>query len=252
MAGAAFGPWGLAATGVGAAASLFGGKKAAEANKEAAKLQSDASNLAGQRQAEAAANTLKFEKDQAAQTRADNITAQNANFGQWGYRQNTIRPYQGAGLAANNTLAQLLGLPAQNQDLPDLPSAPNFAGSGQTPSAAANRPLATIDASKPLQPQLAAYLKAQGGDPAEAPYFESKWAELNQRGQQLNDPAYAVKRLAAADSILKASGQPAAAPQPQTIGMYAGMPPVAPTPAGTGSTLPFIPLSIGSYASGAA
>lgn len=244
---------------IGAGAGLMGGGLSANAARKAgdlqstaaeraAQLQADAANRAAQLQADAAAKTLAFEQQQAGQTRADSIAAQQANFGQWGYHQNTIRPYQGTGLNAENSLAQMLGLPAVNTQLPDLPPPPSFAtlptGSGAPPPATGGSSASPVDGSAA---SISAFFKSKGVPDTETPYWVSKWPELVARGQQLGDPTYAMTRLSQAD-IFGKSASPAA----QTVGSYAGMPPVAPTPAGTGYTMPFLPTTIGGYGSGAA
>lgn len=122
--GAATGP--IFSSGIGATANLFGAKKQADASKEAADAQIAAANHAADLQKQAADATLKFQQDQAAQSRQDYITAQNASYGQYGYHQNVIRPTQQNGLNATNSLAQMLGLPAINAHLPDLPPPPQF------------------------------------------------------------------------------------------------------------------------------
>ncbi len=124
---------------IGAGAAFGGAAISSKAANKAGDTQAKASEDAAKLQSDASAQALAFEQDQAAKARADNIAAQQANFGQWGYRQNSIRPLQASGLQANNTLSQLLGLPAQNTQLPDLPSAPNFSSGGpSTPTSNPN------------------------------------------------------------------------------------------------------------------
>lgn len=229
---------------VGGGSALAGGALAAHASGKSADAQVQAENQAAQLQKQAADNTLAFEKEQAANSRADSIAAQNANYGQFAYRQNTIRPYQGSGLAANNTLAQLLGLPPQNTTLPDLPATPNFSNSGQPSAPASGGSSPAVDGSAS---SISAYFKSKGAPDTETPYWVKEWPNLVARGKELGNPNYPMERLADADIFGKA-----AAPVARNLGSYAGMPPVAPTPLGTGTTLPFIPMTLGSYASGAA
>lgn len=126
--------WGAVGTiGGGLAAGALSSHGQSKAADTQAKSQEDAAQL----QAQAAKDALAFEQQQAAQARADSIAAQNANAGQWGYHQNTIRPYQQGGLNAFSNLSQLLGLPATSTDLPDLPPPPSFANAGGQQSAAA-------------------------------------------------------------------------------------------------------------------
>lgn len=221
MAFAAAAP--VISAGIGATANLFGGKHAAEENRRAAEANAKAIEQAAQLQKQASDQTLAFEKEQAARQRADDIAAQNANFGQWTYRQNTIRPIQGAGLQATNTLAQLLGLPAVDTNLPNLPAAPVF--SGQPSSGQPSGPLPNADGSAA---SISAYFKSRGVPDTETPYWVQKWPELVARGKEIGDPTYAQKRLAAAEVF---GGAPTPN-QPQTIARY-----VNPQPLGPGSQL---------------
>ena len=239
--GAAIGSFGgpigtVIGAGIGATAGLFGGKHQADAQVKAAEIQAKSQADAARQQAEAAAQTLAFEKQQASVRRADDIAAQQANYGQWGYRQNAIRPFQGSGLAANNTLAQLLGLPAQNTQLPDIPAAPQFQNLGDIAGVPQNAVGGPVDGSGA---SISAYLKTHGGDISETPYWVQKWPELVARGKEIGQPNYPMTRLAAADSILKA--------QPQNLGRLAGVP-MPPLPLGPGQQLPLIPGSLGSLA----
>ncbi len=207
-------------------ADITAAKVASNSNKYAVDAQTTAANNAAALQKQAADAALAFEKQQAAQARADNITAQNANYGQFGYRQNTIRPYQSLGVNAANTLGQLLGLPAIDTHLPDLPPPPQFGPQGSAPSSGAPpaSPAGVNASNGDIGAQISAYFKSRGVGDQETPYWVQKWAEFGAK-----DPAYFNKRLAAADSF----GSGGSAAPPPTIGSMIGGP-VAPTPAGPG------------------
>lgn len=110
----------------GAAGNIGSALIQSNAAGNASEAQAAAAKYAADLQAKAAADTLGFEKDQAGLNQSNYVTAQNSNYDQWLYRQGLVRPYQSTGLGAENTLAQMLGLPAINTNLPNTPARPTF------------------------------------------------------------------------------------------------------------------------------
>ncbi len=240
--------------GVGAVAELYGGKQSSNATTKAAQIQADAETAAAKQQADAAAAALQFQEQQAAQQRADNIAAQQANYGQWGYRQNSIRPMQASGLQANNTLAQLLGLPAQNAQLPDLPPPPNFANTSGTPSGPTGAPSSTGPNYQPLVAAL------NGGQSPQAVIDQFNKSQ----GPASTGESYAWRSIPGAPGggVVEIPGGAYLAPGPDGQWGYTGAPsgsssgstaassvsPFAPKPLGPGQPLSFVPGSLGSIA----
>lgn len=112
-AGTAGFPWGsVIGSALGVGGQLFGAHMALDANSEAARLAAQSSREA-----------LDFEKQKAAQERADYIAAQNASYEQWAARERRLSPYRANGQGANDTLAGLLGLPHVNIAPPGPPPA---------------------------------------------------------------------------------------------------------------------------------
>lgn len=170
----------LAGAAASGTAGIVSANKQAGAATDASNAQIAAANQAAQLQKQAADNTLAFEKDQAATGRADNITSQNANYQQWLYRQGIIRPTQGTGLAAENSLAQMLGLPAINTSLPATPPPPQFsgqAGSGSAPTANASSIQAINDALNKNYASLGVKATGPGSGPTDIAYMADKIAQ---------------------------------------------------------------------------
>jgi hypothetical protein len=90
-----------------------------------------------------------------------------------------------------------------------------------------------------LTQQLNSYFTSKGVATTETPYWVSKAAELVQRGQQLNDPTYADKRLAAADIF---GGQ--SAPQTSATAQAAptSLAPFMTTPNVAATATPYAPV----------
>lgn len=259
---AAFGPWGLAATGIGATASLFSGKGQANAAKEAAQIQADAENKAAQLQADAARNTLAFETQQAGQNQSNFQAAQNANYNQWLYRQGIVRPYQQSGLNAENTLGQMLGLPAIDPTMPSTPPPPSFQTVGMPGTPPTNAPQSSgpnysplVDAlNKGQSPQavIDQFNKSQGPASTGETYA---WRSIP------NAPGGGVVEIPGGAYLAPGpngqwgyTGAPASSGTAATAGRYVlNGPPVAPTPAGNAVTLPFVqpPGTLGAYLNGA-
>lgn len=258
----------LIGAGIVGGTQIYAANKNSNAATTAANDQEAAANQAAQLQATAAANTLAFEKSQADQTQSNFIASQGANYNQWLYRQGITRPYQSTGLSAENSLAQMLGLPAINTTLPDTPPPPVFQTGdpggptapppanphavpqpGQGPSgaptaASLSNPSAWMSlVSNPsslsswvksvaptLSPDLVSYYVSKiqgqpGANPTEQAGSANYWAQ-----KILSDPTL--------------SGGSGSASQPSpTVGSYAAGGPIGPTPAGTGVTMPFLPLS---------
>lgn len=193
-----------------AGASTAGAAYSASKSKQAAKIQADSANHGADLQAEASkyaadtqskasADALAYTKQEAERAAAQHESAQRGNYDQWAYRQ-----------AGIGSLGESIGLPSR--PLPQyVPS--NFgqaASGGQGGPSAQGGPLPSVDPAKgDIGGQISEYFKSRGVADTETPYWVGKWGELQARGQQLNDPQYANKRLAAADIF---GGGGAAAP----------------------------------------
>ena len=272
--------WGAVAAGTGAGAAIYGADKSSSASTQAANTQAAAAEQAAQLQKQASDATLAFEQQQAAQTRADTIASQNANFGQWTYRQNSIRPYQGTGLQAENTLAQMLGLPASSTTLPDLPSAPTYTTvnptsssntspttSSPTSSASSSSSSSSVPSSSSLSnpsswmsmvnnpSQLTAWVKSVAPKMSDSlvNYYVGKIQ--GQPGANASEQAGSANYWAqkiASDPTLTGGSSTSNGSSSSTNASVQTSPITAPTPAGTGYTMPFLTNTIGSYATGAA
>jgi hypothetical protein len=188
--------------------SLWGAHEQASAATEAANITSQAQtkiaemNAAAQKyaadlEAKAAADALGFSKSGAENAFQNNEVSRAGNYDQWAAAQRRI-----------GSVGKLVGF--GDREIPTYRPGvdPNFTGAGG--GSAPSRPLASFDpnVSDPSS-AISAYFKAQGVSDQETPYWVSKWPELLARGQELNDPQYALKRLAAADVF---RGAPTSAP----------------------------------------
>lgn len=181
----------LGAAGAGAA-TAYGMHEAANANKEAtaASTTSNAAAIAEQ-QRQDAERKAEFDQQQAAAK------------AQWDAEQQIRAPYRQAGAAALSSLGGILGVNFGN-------------GGGGSPAAApaASGPMpAGIDwtaAPDVLGKQLVDYYTKAGVSTHEVPYWVSQAPSLVARGQQLGDPNYANKRLAASEVF--GGGSPGSTP----------------------------------------
>jgi hypothetical protein len=222
--GAGAGPYSWIPQVAGMGLNYLGQQQQLGANQDALTQQLAATKYASDAQSQSAANQLAFLKQQAGYDAASAEANRAGNYDQWAAKQRQL-----------GTVGQALGLPAR--DIPayvPLPAygggttapapgtgpagtvAPGVVGPGPGPSATSGG-LPQIDPSKPIGPQAAAYIQSRGGtpNPTSADYWQSKWPELVARGQQLGDPLYAQKRLAAADELGGGGAAPAAAALPR-------------------------------------
>lgn len=207
IAGATLLGYGLTAAGA-AVAGIYGAHKQGEAADTAAGVQTKANDAA----AANAAATLEFTKQQAAQARADSITAQQASYGQYVARQKNLAPYQAAGQGATATMRHLLGLPDVTIDAP--PPFPTFQTTGGAPApGGGSGPAAGVSADKgDIASQISSYFKSRGVSDHETPYWTQKWTEFGAK-----DPGYFNQRLSQADAFSGGgAGAPAAMTRPLT------------------------------------
>jgi hypothetical protein len=218
--GAGAGPYSWIPQVAGMGLNYLGQQQQLGANQDALGQQLASTKYASDAQSQASANQLAFLRQQATYDAASAEANRAGNYDQWAAKQRQL-----------GTVGQALGLPAR--DIPayvPLPAygggttapapgtgpagtvAPGVVGPGPGPSATSGG-LPQIDPSKPIGPQAAAYIQSRGGtpNPSSADYWQSKWPELVARGQQLGDPLYAQKRLAAADELGGGGPAPAAA-----------------------------------------
>lgn len=240
-------PWlGTAIAGAaGAGGAIIAGKMQSGAASDAAKLQTDAANHSADTLDAAAQRAEAFQRQQAEQQWQASQQTQKANYDQARARFSTI-----AGVGAQ------YGLPGMT--MPDYApgvdphydtSTAPLPGAGTTPNAAGTVAGATgtappVDGSPA---SISAYFKSKGVSDTETPYWVSKWPELVARGQQLNDPNYAMKRLSQADIFGGGAGTIAGAAKPGNP--YAMTAPVLAAPqVTTGIPTPYQPGTIASYA----
>lgn len=212
-------PWSTVNAGVNLFGNLFGAHEQASSAKDAAALV-----------AAAQAKALAFEQAQAENAYQNNEVARKGNYDLYAAQQGRV-----------GTVGEMFGLPSR--PIPSYAPGvdPQFTGTS-TPTAGQALTGATSGSGTGLDPmkgnlgsQISAYFKSRGVSDQETPYWVQKWPELVARGQQLNDPTYAMKRLAAAD-------------------IFGGGSPAAPTSAGASlapSSYQSIPVSPGNYLMGA-
>lgn len=200
----------IIAAGVTAGGVITASKLNSSATRDSAKLATDANTNAATIQAKSAADTLAFQRQQAETDFQNNQQTARANYDQWATGQGRLK-----------SLAAMTGI-ARPDPPPFVPGIdPQFTGGSPLPSSTTAGPTATgapgsvptVDWTAPapqLASQLTAYFAAKGAPPTEVPYWVSKAGELVTRGQQLNDPSYPDKRLAAANIL--GGGAPTAAP----------------------------------------
>jgi hypothetical protein len=117
----------MAGVGAGAtaAASIYGAKKQSDTSAKVAAQQITAANDAAKVEADAAAEQLKFLREQDAKDRAQaevlrkqsydtSEASRLMDYNQWAHKQTGLAPYQGAGQASVGSLANLMGLKPEN------------------------------------------------------------------------------------------------------------------------------------------
>lgn len=211
--------------------NIYGANKQASANDHAAELADEAT-----RRAEV------FSREQAETGWQSNEHTQHANYDQWRARQNAIM----------GSLGQQLGI---NYTPPEYSAGvdPRYTGGGApapgaAPSGQASTP-SGIDWTKSadqLSSDLSAFFKSKGVSDHETPYWVKEAPNLVARGQEIGDPDYANKRLAAAEVL--GGGTPAsAAPAPrQTLATFVS-PKFLPYQTGTPLPTPYQPGTLGAY-----
>ena len=232
--------------------SLFGAHQQTSAANRAAEIQAAALKYSADQQAQATAEALAFQKEQARRDYLSTETNRRANYDQWAAREARL----------GNTLGVMLGLGPR--DIPAyVPLAPGTAPTSAAPGASGSPASSALPpVPKDLQTAIAEANKiAYGGqtkhtDPS---YWAAHWAK---------DPGYTWQRLlgwqaGGADTPIAgpyagaaASAAPAARPtqpygspmtgRPLTIGSYAQLAPRSPlTPALEASV--YQPRTLGSY-----
>lgn len=179
--------WGALAAGTAGAAGIYGANKSSETAQQGQKQQADANaDAIAEQQRQDAIQKQEFDQQQAAAK------------AQWDAEQNIRAPYRAAGSAALGSLGDILGVNFRGGG-----GAPSGSGTAPTPSQGGSGPTPQgIDwtASAPaLTQSLTNYFQKAGVPASEVPYWVQQAPSLVARGQQLNDPNYANKRLAAAD-----------------------------------------------------
>ncbi len=207
LAGIGIGLGTALAGGAAAGATIYGAKKSASSNTQAADIAAKAQADASAAQTKSNEETLAFQRQQAENDYRNQEITRKANYDQYASSQNRLK-----------FLDSAVGLP--ERQVPDYVASqdPNFLG---TPSAgqvltkpASSGPAPAVNWSadpNTLSKQLTDYFAAKGAPATEVPYWVSKAGELVQRGKELNDPTYADKRLAAAN-ILGGGGSAPASP----------------------------------------
>lgn len=202
----------------GAGAATASAKMSTNANNKATQLQIDAANRAAELQKQSNDAALAFQERESAAQRAAEEVNRRANYDQYVAQRRKL-----------SAVGQSLGL--GGLEIPDYvplyqgqgPNVPTVAGARGGPDASGPAPTAPTDPA-----QLEAFIKKTladtGQDPNTSGYWVGKWGELTARGQQLNDPNYAVKRL---------QGWQAGGGDVPRSGPYAGMGGSLPQPVGS-------------------
>ncbi len=110
--------WGAVSAAAAGTAGIVGAKIASGANEKAANIASQSQSHAADLQSKAAADTLAFQKQQAAQDQTNFNSTQQANYNQWLPREQQL-----------SSLGQLVGLPARN--IPAYQQTANVFGGSQ-------------------------------------------------------------------------------------------------------------------------
>lgn len=173
-----------------------------------------------------------------------------------GFDEDAIRAAYRQYLGRDATVAEISahrGNPGGTTGVIDLIKA-----SEEAKAYAANKPPAPTtggaptvsSANGPIRPQLEAFFRSRGVPLTEVPYWESKWAELEARGKELNQPGYANMRLGMAEILggpkYGAAGGPSGAAPNATSAQFSGPPaPYLSTPfAGGPYTPPALPANL--------
>lgn len=235
---------------INAGTSIYGAIAQSNANKDALATQAETSKYAADLNAKAQAEALAFQRQLAESQYQTGETDRNANYGQWAAAQRRLGIVGDAlGLGPREIPAYVPGVD------------PRFTGGGsqmalgggQQAAGAAPRGLPQIDPSKPIGPQAEAYIRSMGGtpNPTSAGYWQSKWPELVARGQEIGDPQYALKRLAAADELgggeMSAAPAVRTAPLPANYGSIGSLLQYKPLTVSPGVQMSYQPGSFGSY-----
>lgn len=205
--------WAAVGTTAAAGGMIVAGHEQASGQTNAAKIQSDAQLGAAKIQDDATQRTEAFQRAQAENTYQNSEVSRRGNYDQWVAAQHRL-----------GTVGQLLGMPDREIPayVPTIDPRYTSAGTAAPPVAGAPAPGAAPGASATPSgapgvvdgsaASISNYFKSKGVSDQETPYWVTKWPELVARGQQLNDPNYAMTRLSQAD-IFGGAAKPA---QPQT------------------------------------
>lgn len=232
----------LIAAGAGAGASAYASHKqgeAANATADAAKYGADKQDAAAQR-AEA------FQRQEAENAWQNAQQTQQSNYNQQKARYGMISQLGGQfGLPSMTMPDYVPGIDPHYTDGGSPPpgtisGGPPSSGAPSGPSSAPSG-IDWTQSGPQLAQRLSAYFKSKGVADSEVPYWVAKAPELVARGQELKDPEYANKRLAAANIFGGGAGTvagsrataPMTAPSPYT--------PIAPL---TGIPTPYQPGTI--------
>lgn len=211
--------WGAVGATAAGTGAIVAAKMQSSAGRDAANTTAAAANHAADLSSQANAEALAFQKQQAENAFQNSEAARRANYDQYADQRRRV-----------GSVGDAFGVPGFGDVPPYVPGVdPNLTGTGGAPSVgdvlsgpSSSGGAPSVNFSAPadqLTAQLNAYFKSRGVANTETPYWVSKAAELVARGQQLNDPNYAMKRLAAADIFGGSSG--ATAPPPVgSVGDY--------------------------------
>lgn len=223
-------------TAIGTGGNLVGGIIQTKAAQAAADAQAAAAKYAADLQDAAAKRTEQFLREQAENQFQNSEASRHGNYDQWRARETRL-----------SNLSATLGAGAR--DIPDyVPGVDPRYLPGGTTSSTTTGPGGTTTPGGPtsktqVEPggaqlavdgtpaSISAYFKSRGVPDTETAYWVSKWPELVARGKEINDPNYAMKRLAAADIF----GGGGAAPQQPSPPAYQ---PTQYTPLVTGPMTP--------------
>lgn len=207
----------IATVAVPAVASVYGANKTSGAAKDAASTNAAAANHAADLQAEAAKAEEAFKRQQAETDWRTAQQTQQANYNQWAAgrgRMRSLGAMTGIDIGADPAYVPGIDPHFDNGGTPPSPTAPGTTASPTAPGAPGPTPAGPVDGSAA---SISAFFKSKGVSDQETPYWVSKWPELVARGQELGDPTYAMKRLAAADVFGGGGSTPAAPAAPQSM-----------------------------------
>lgn len=221
-----------------AGAGIYAAHEQSGAAKDAAKTQADASTHAADIQSKAADEQLAFQRQQAENDWRNQQQTQQANYNQWAAGRGRLRSLGAmTGIDIGADPAYVPGIdPRFDTGASPLPSSTTASPTTSGPPTSA--PTGPVDGSAA---SISAFFKSKGVPDTETPYWVSKWPELVARGQELGDPDYAMKRLAAAD-IFGGGGGAAAPASAAPLSMAGIVSPLTPT---STSVLP--PVSVQPY-----